>query len=140
MSRHLSREIVAQAAEVRSELLQPVTVDRSFELPTVVYGVTGGLYLGFIAIMALGLSNPGLVIPLVICAIFVGMFFAVPSIWTRMRPENPVAPLGWDRFRQKGIATWTGHLNASEAVVQVLMLPVLIFAWGIAVLAIIALT
>lgn len=140
MSRHLTREIVAQSAEVRTELLQPVTVDRTFELPRVLYLATAGLYFGFVAVMAVGLSTPGLLIPLVICAIFIGMFFAVPTIWTRMHPTNAVSPLTWDRLRRQGIATLSGRLSAGEAAVQVLMLPVLIFAWGIAAITIIALT
>jgi hypothetical protein len=140
MSRHLTREIAAEAAEVRTELLQPVTVDRSFELPRALYLATAGLYLGFVAVMAIGLATPGLAIPLAICAVFIGMFFAVPTIWTRMRRANPVAPLTWDRLRRQGIATMSGRLSAGEAAVQVLMLPALIFVWGIAAITIIALT
>lgn len=131
MSRHLTREIVVQAAKVHGELLHPVTVDRSFELPRRLYAATAGLYLGFLAVMAVGFSNPALAIPLAICVIFVGMFFAVPVIWTRMRPPNPVAPLAWDRFRRQGVATLTGRLSAGEATAQMLLLPVLIFAWAV---------
>jgi hypothetical protein len=140
MSRHLTREIVALNAEVRTDLLQPITVDRTFELPRGLYIATGSLYLGFVAVMAVGLSAPGLIIPLAICAIFIGMFFAVPTLWTRMRPDSAVAGLSWDRFRRNGIATLTGRLDAGEAAVQVLMLPALIFAWGIAAITVITLT
>ena len=52
MSRHLTREIVALNAEVRTDLLQPITVDRTFELPRGLYIATGSLYLGFVAVMA----------------------------------------------------------------------------------------
>lgn len=139
MSKHLTRELIAEHAQVRPVLLQPVVVDRSFELPRGLYGATAALYLGFIATMALGLGNPGLIIPLAICAIFVAMAFAVPAMWVRMRPDSRVASLGWERFRGRGIATLSGRLSAGEAAVQMLMLPVLIFAWGIICVTIAAL-
>jgi hypothetical protein len=64
MSNHLTREAIAEHAKVRAQLLQPVIVDRSFELPKALYAATGGLYLGFLAVI--GLSTPGLLIPLTI--------------------------------------------------------------------------
>ena len=131
MSRHLTRELVAATAEVRTELRQPITVDRSFELPHGLYLATGGLYLGFLAVLAVGLSSPGLIIPLTICAVFIVMAFAVPATWARLKPDNPVAPLAWARFRHQGIMTQTGRLSAGEATAQMLVLPLLIFAWAI---------
>ena len=131
MSRHLTRELVAEAAEVRAELLQPVTVDRSFELPKALYVATAGLYLGFLAVMAIGLSSPGLIIPLTICAVFIVMATGVPAIWARMKPSNPVSSMAWDRFRRQGIMTQTGRLSSGEAAAQMLVLPVLVFVWAI---------
>lgn len=139
MSTHLTRELVARHADVREELLQPVVVDRSFELPRGLYAATGVLYLGFLAVMAIGLSTPGLIVPLSICAVFMAMFFAVPALWVRMKPESRVDALSSDRFRRAGIATHTGRLSASEATVQMLMLPVLIFAWALICVTIVAL-
>lgn len=139
MSRHFSREAIAEQAEVRVELLQPFTVDRSFEVPKPIYAATGALYLGFVAIMAVGFSSPGLVIPLAICAVFMAMFFAVPAMWVRMKPEGAVAELPWDRFVGQGISTLTGRLSAGEAAAQMLVLPVLIFLWAIACVTIAAL-
>jgi hypothetical protein len=139
MSRHLAREALAQHAEVRSRLLQPLIVDRSFELPVALYAATGTLYLSFIGVMAVGFSDPGLIIPLAICGIFIAMFFAVPAMWVRMKPESAVKELGWDRFHREGISTLTGRLTAGEAAAQMLMLPVLIFLWAIACVTIAAL-
>ncbi|MND00096.1 hypothetical protein D3C83_185940 [compost metagenome] len=56
-----------------------------------------------------------------------------------MQPENDTSPLSWGQFRNRGIQTLSGHLTASEATVQVLILPVLIFLWGIAAVTIAAL-
>lgn len=139
MSRHLTRKLVAEAAEVRSELLHPVTVDRTFELPRALYYATAGLYLGFVGIMAVGFSSPGLLIPMVIFALFIVAGFGLPAAWTRMRPDNPVKPLAWDRFRQRGISTLTGRLTAGEAAVQMLVLPVLIVMWALVCVTIAAL-
>ena len=139
MSRHLTREAIAQYAEIRPQLLEPVVVDRSFELPKALYIATAALYLGFIGVMAVGFSTPGLIIPLAICAIFFGMFFAVPAMWVRMKPESAVKDLGWDRFRRQGVATMTGRLSAGEAAAQMLVLPMLIFLWAVACVTIAAL-
>ena len=139
MSKHFTRELVAQSAEVRTQLLQPIKVDRSFELPTPLYAVTGSLYLGFVGIMEIGLSAPGLVVPLAICTVFLAMFFAVPAAWVRMKPDNAVASLTWQRFRTNGVATLTGRLSAGEVAAQMLVLPVLVFVWGIVCVTIVAL-
>lgn len=139
MSKHLTRELVAAEAEVRTELLQPVTVDRSFELPRVLYFATAGAYLGFLAILAVGLSSPGLIIPLSICAFFIVMGIGVPAIWTRLRPDNAVTAMAWERFRRQGIMTHTGRLTSGEATAQMLVLPALIFVWGIVCVTIAAL-
>ena len=139
MSRHLTRELVAQQAEVRSELLHPVVVDRSFELPRALYVATASLYLGFIAVLGLGFATPGLLIPMAIFTLFIVAGFGIPAVWVRMQPDNPVSPLDWSRFRRQGIATLTGRLTAGEAAAQMLVLPILIFAWGITCVIIAAL-
>ncbi|MGN3973729.1 hypothetical protein [Tsuneonella sp. SYSU-LHT278] len=131
MSKHLTRELVIAKAEVRANLRPPVTVDRSFELPPALYLATAGAYLGFLAIMAVGLSSPGLIIPLAVCAVFIVMGFGVSSTWARMKPDNPVGAMTWERFRRQGIVTHTGRLTSGEAAAQMLVLPVLIFAWAI---------
>ncbi|MGX7926629.1 hypothetical protein ACWPMX_08655 [Tsuneonella sp. HG094] len=139
MSRHLTRELVAETAEVRSELLHPIAVDRTFELPRALYLTTVGLYLGFVGIMAIGFASPGLLIPMFIFAFFIVAGFGLPAVWTRMRPDHPVGPLAWDRFRHHGISTLTGRLTAGEAAAQMLVLPVLIVMWALICVTIAAL-
>ena len=139
MSRHLTRELIAETADVRTELLHPVTVDRTFELPRELYVATVALYLGFLGVMAMGMASPGLVIPMVIFAFFIVAGFALPGIWTRMQPGNPVSPMPWEKFRRHGISTLTGRLSAGEAATQMLILPVLVFLWAIACVTIAAL-
>ncbi len=139
MSKQIARELVADVAVIHREICQPVVVDRSFELPKALYIATAALYFGFLVVMGVGLATPGLIVPLAICAIFFAMFFAVPAVWTRMNPANPVATLSWQRFQRDGIATLTGRLRPREAAVQMLVLPVLVFLWGIVCVTIAAL-
>jgi hypothetical protein len=84
--------------------------------------------------------NPGLVLPLVIFAFFIAAGFGVPMMWARMNPAKTKGAMSFGTFKHCGIMTATGHLSAGPAAVQVLLLPVLIFGWGIAVAIIAALT
>ena len=87
MSKHFTRELVAeQAAIVAAPKTMPET-DRSFELPKGLYIATVGLYLGFLAVMATGLSTPGLIIPMVIFTLFIVAGFGLPALWTRAGTE-----------------------------------------------------
>lgn len=116
------------------------SVDRGFGLPTGLYLATVALYLGFIGVMAASFLNPELAIPMVIFAGFVVFAFALAGYWTRMKPANDTAPPDWAQFRARGIETSSGRLTAGEATVQVLLLPVLILGWGLAVAVIVALS
>jgi hypothetical protein len=94
------------------------------------------LYLGFIAVMGIGLASSGLVIPMAIFAIFIVAGFGVPALWTRIAPEPGQRPMRLQRLMREGIATYTGRLNGGDAVVQMLILPVLILGWGVAIVTI----
>jgi hypothetical protein len=146
MSEFLAREALAKTANVvpaprphesgtgvRSE------VDRSFELPTGLYVATVALYLGFVGVMTVSFMNPGLAVPMAIIGFFVLAGFAVPMMWARMRPAKAKGALSFGAFKNRGIMTATGPLSAGSAAVQVLILPVLILAWGVAVAIIAAL-
>lgn len=137
MSKHLVRELVDQRAIVHAKPPVSAIVDRSFEVPRALYAVTAALYFGFLAVMAVGFSAPGLIVPLAVCVVFLMAFFAVPVAFARVDPQ--ARPLGFGRFRREGLATLTGRLNAGEAAAQMLILPVLILLWGFAVVTIAAL-
>ena len=143
MAERISRTKVAEKAtifpEVAVAVRQPTTVDRTFELPTALYGWTAGLYLAFMGVMALGFGNPGLILPLAVIVLLIVAAFGVPAIWTRMAPASRRAPMSWSRFEWDGVRTPYGQSKAGDATVQVLILPVLIFAWGIAAVTIAAL-
>lgn len=118
---------LSAAAHARAE------IDRSFELPAGLYGATAGLYLGFIGVMAATFGSTGLAIPLVICALCIVAGFGVPTMWARMNPANGQRALTFGTLKSRGIITATGRLGAGAATAQVLVLPVLIFAWGVAI-------
>jgi hypothetical protein len=133
MTKFGSREALAQVATITDAPHVRADIDRSFELPTGLYVATVALYLAFIGLMAVAFMNPQLVLPMVIFAVFIVAAFGTPALWARMRPETRQRALSYGLFRNRGIYTATGHLPAGAATVQVLVLPVLIFLWGIAV-------
>ena len=105
-------------------------------MPSVLYGATVALYLGFIAMLGIGLSTPELAIPMAIFAIFIVGLFAAPAMWLGLgrKPEAKAKSLG--ELMRGGIQTHTGLLKGRDAVVQMMVLPVLIAVWGCTVLVI----
>lgn len=123
-----------QVAPVRHQ----VEADRNFGLPTALYAGTVACYLGFLAIVGTAFANPTLAIPMTIFALFIVAGFGVPAVWTRLR-GNTSAPQTLGEFETRGVMTETGRLSARDATIQVLILPVLLVCWGLAVAVIAAL-
>lgn len=108
--------------------------DRSFELPPALHIATAALFLGFVGVLCLAFSTPGLAVPFGVFVAFIVAFFTVPALWARMAPDDSRTPaLSWDAFLARGIDTATGRTPAGEAATLVLVLPVLIFCWAIAI-------
>ena len=141
MAERIARLEIADKAIVHTDLpvRRPMTVDRSFELPTGLYAAMAALFFGFVAVMAIGFGAPGMVVPTGIIVVFIACFFAVPAVLVRTHPESRRPAMTWVRFRREGIATHYGPASARDATIQVLILPVLIFLFGVAVAAIAAL-
>ncbi|HET9355894.1 MAG TPA: hypothetical protein VFO42_06995 [Sphingomicrobium sp.] len=112
--------------------------DHSFELPTGLYVAMAGLLFGFLAVLAIGLSSPGLVVPMAINFVFLTAFFAVPTIFVRTTSDSSRAST-WAHFMDRGIETATGHSSGKEAAVLMLLLPAFIFCWALAIVVIAAL-
>lgn len=122
-------------AQVRHQ----VEADRNFGLPTALYGVTVACYLGFLLIVGSAFANPVLAIPMAIIVLLIAAFFGVPVIWTRLAGAgNPSEPATLGEFETRGIMTNTGGLAPKDATIQVLILPVLLVVWGLAVAVIAA--
>ena len=139
MSQNIPQQQLQQIAAV-TDAPPRTRVDRNFGLPTGLYAVTVGLYLAFIGLMATLFLNPELAIPLVVIAGFIAFAFLLAGRWATMKPENDTAPLTWGQLGARGIDTLSGRLTANEAAVQVLMLPVLILGWGLAIAIVVAFT
>lgn len=117
---------------------QRACTDRGFELPTALYVATIGSYLAFLAIMAVGFQSRDMLLPMVIFTAYIAMLFGVPTLWARMQPDTATPPKSLGAFWEHGIQTYTGHNRAGPAAVQVLMLPVMILLFGVAVVVIAA--
>jgi len=133
MAEKLGRQTLSQQANIHDSAPDAgrTVVDRTFELPGALFGAVVALFLGFIATMAAAFGNPALAIPLVIFAFVIVAGFGLPVIWTKMEPETNSSSKSWNRFQHEGVMTGSGRASAGDAMVQVLILPVLIFLWGI---------
>jgi hypothetical protein len=128
--------IVAQPEAVK--VRHQVEADRNFGLPTALYGATVAGYLGFLVVVGSAFANPVLAIPMAIFVVFIVAGFGVPALWTRLA-GNTSEPQTMGEFEARGIMTNTGRLTARDATIQVLILPVLLVVWGLAVAVIAAL-
>ena len=141
MAERVTRLEVAEKAIVHAHIpvADTLPVDRTFELPTRLYGLTVGLFLAFMAVMTAGFAHPELILPVAVIVLLFVAAFGVPALWVRMAPDSRKSAKSWSRFQAEGIQTAFGPVTAGQATVQVLILPVLIFLWGIAAVTIAAL-
>ena len=130
-------ELVAAPAEVGRR----ACADRTFELPPIIHFAMAALFFGFVTVLCAAFATPGLLVPYAIFGIFIVAYFAVPSLWALMKHEENLShSLSWSEFMEKGVETATGHESGREAAVLVLMLPVFIFCWAVAIAIISAVT
>ena len=139
MTERLDRVELALRGELVVPPLPRSCEDRNFGLPTGLYLAMACLFFAFIAVMTIGFAAPAMAVPAGVFVAFLAAFFTVPALWVGMKPDNGSKPLDWTRFRHRGIDTLTGHAKPGEAMVQMLILPVLILFWGIAVVVLTAL-
>lgn len=115
-----------------AEVASPPTCDHRFPTPAapdVAVGV-GGLiltaYLGLLAVFfTLFAGSPAALFAVCVSAGFVAIFFAVPRIFFAVEPGQSRRPT-LDMFMAKGIDTFTGHSSGKDALVQILIVPVLL--------------
>jgi hypothetical protein len=140
MTRRLDHsQLLAREEIVRSPTLPSRTAcdDHSFELPTGLYIAAAGLFLGFVTVLTLAFGGH-MAVSYGVIAAFIAAFFAVPTIFAHAAPDerSRTRALGWYEFLDEGMATATGRCSGTEAAVLVLLLPFLIFCFGVAVAAI----
>jgi hypothetical protein len=139
MTRRLNSQTLAARDEIVASPLQRSCEDHSFEFPTGVYVAMAGFFAGAVAVLAVAFTG-GMAVSYGIVFAFLIAFFGIPVLFVRAAPNDEKSKaLDWSTFREKGIATCTGRMSGSGALVLVLLLPFLIFCWALAVATIAAL-
>jgi hypothetical protein len=116
-------EVLARA-DIVDAPQQRACYDRSFELPPVLHIATACLFVGFVSVLSLAFRHPQMVIPWAVFVIFIAAFFAVPGLWTRLKPESSrTHALSWSRFIDEGKDNATGRPGGREATTRVLLVP-----------------
>lgn len=113
-------------------------INRSFELPPALYAITVGCYLGFLGLMSALFMTSELALPMAAFVISILGGFGLCYKWVAMKPDHACGTLTSGQFAHRGIQTLSGRLTATEASVQVLILPVLLLVWGLAIAVIVA--
>lgn len=111
-------------ADTRAELLSPAPA--APDIPPAVGGLLAMTYAGLIG--ALAISTTGSlhsVFAIVIAAVFVAVFFLIPHIFLSIDPGSQ-RRASLDQFLQTGIQTFNGHSTGKDALVQMLIVPVLL--------------
>jgi hypothetical protein len=142
LSIHYSEVAIKKMAAPAPDVAQPRLsnrAERTFGLHPALFAATIGAYLAFLAIMAATFMNPNLLIPFAIFVAYIVMAFGVPALWSNV-VGRPVGRFqSWAEFRSEGMDIHTGHVTSGAAIAQVLVLPGLIVAWGLAIAVIVAL-
>jgi hypothetical protein len=96
------------------------------DVPSAVGGLVAGIYGALILVFfALFANSPLATFSIVVCAFFVAIFFAVPRIFLAVEADRTRKPtLG--RFLHTGLATLTGGTGGADALLQMLIVPVLV--------------
>jgi len=142
MAQKLSREAIAEKAIIHEAIKTqhwPAQVERCFELPAALYGAVVCLCLGFLALAAAAFGHFELLSPIAIFALLIVAGFGIPALWERMRPHGQHGTGKRRRTAMDGIRTGSGRRAARPAAMQVVILPGLILAWGMAAVTIAAL-
>jgi hypothetical protein len=133
--RHDHSQLLAREEVVSPPpLLNPACDDHTFELPTRLYIAMAGLFLGFVTVLTLGFSSH-MAVSYGVIAAFMVAFFAVPTIFVLTGPaeQRRTRSLRWQDFLDHGVVTGSGRISGREAMVLVLLLPFLIFCFGLIV-------
>lgn len=125
-----SKQVLLAQGEVVAAPVERACTDQTFELPGGLYVAMASFFTGFVAVLAMVLHGGHLAVAFGVIFAFITAYFAVPWMFPRTAGKSA---LSWDEFRDRGIVTATGHTTAREAAVLVLLLPSLIFCFGLAV-------
>jgi hypothetical protein len=135
MTTRQTTEVLLARDEIVAAPAERACTDQSFELPSGLYVAMALLFAGFVGVLGVGFRGGHMAVVYGVIFAFIAAFFAIPAMFPAMAPDRRKA-LSWAMFRMRGIKTATGRSNAGEATVLVLLLPFLIFCFGMAIAAI----
>jgi hypothetical protein len=135
MTTRVKPEVLIARDEIVAAPISRACDDQSFELPSGLYVAMALFFAGFVGVLSLAFRSGHMAVVYGVIFAFIAAFFAIPAIFPAMAPERKKA-LSWTKFRMRGIQTATGRTSAGEATTLVLLLPFLIFCFGMCVAAI----
>lgn len=96
------------------------------DVPAAAGGLIAAAYVGLIATFAVALTGSAQsIFAIAVCGLFLVAFFAVPRIFLAIEPDSGPRP-SFQRFMHEGMATMTGRSSGRDALVQMLIVPVLL--------------
>lgn len=129
--------LVADVATVEAEVEEPfVTTPAMADIPRAAANLVVASYAALILVFfGLFARSPLALFAIVVCAFFVAMFFAVPKLFLAVEAAPGRRPT-MGQFMRTGVATLTGRSGGGDALVQMLIVPVLL-TLGLATIGII---
>lgn len=96
------------------------------DVPAAAGGLIAASYVGLIVAFAVAMTGSAQsIFAMVICAVFLAAFFAVPRLFLGQEPSSRGRP-SFERFLHEGMATMTGWSSGRDALIQMLIVPVLL--------------
>ena len=135
MTSRVKSEVLIARDEIVAAPAARACDDQTFELPSGLYIAMASLFAGFVGVLSLAFRGGHMAVVYGVIFAFIAAFFAIPAMFPEMAPSAKKS-LSWTMFRMRGIQTATGRTSATEATALVLLLPFLIFCFGMAVAAI----
>ncbi len=127
-----------ELADFQMELTEPKAPFRSApavpDIPATVGRLLVAAYIILLTVFAVAFAHSkNSLFALAICAVFLTMYLSVPRIFLGVEPKQGKRP-DFDTFLYTGLETYTGHCSGKDAMVQILIVPVLLtlcaFAMG----------
>ncbi|MBS0278298.1 MAG: hypothetical protein JSR81_11800 [Proteobacteria bacterium] len=99
-----------------------------------VYKVALACWMGFLGVFVVTFfSSANALFMIVIDGVYAVMFFGIPWVFHRIAPQSVVRPRDFFSFLNGSVDTIYGPIRASEALLQVILVPLLLGIGGIAI-------
>ena len=96
------------------------------DVPAAAGGLIAASYIGLVATFGVAMTGSAQsIFALAVCGLFLAAFFAVPRIFLGLEESAGRRP-SFQRFLNEGMATMTGRSSGRDALIQMLIVPVLL--------------